>query len=448
MKKLVLSLVCLLVLGAVALGVWLQFPRIQRPRLLDESMSAARRRWDEAQAMAKDPAQNGFLDKTFLPYWGRQDREYKEGSSIAQVVLAWSDFAAVVSAGKERGGAATTAPYRKALADFEAVAPELVEQMRKPVFLPPDDSPDLNTRLPNFVAVRRCAQAVSALAEARLAQGRPAEAAQLICALASFGDSIKLQGSLISTMIGAAIQNIAADTFLGLLGPEARLSAKEWRQIEGRLVESLGLPASDQIADSMQTELLAAHNSFEAMRSGKAKDMAGLSVLPIPGWLAREERIVDNVMLPIIDDLRQGNASVPRAVESPTGWDYFSGNTGILANVFIPNFVRADGQLDMTRQRLSALALICEIRAYARSKGQLPRSVEELAGAGLAPDLLKALKREGSSYVSDGTTATLTLVYRMPDPNWTAPVNPFKPGSWVDESKRGGLVYRMAAPTH
>ena len=67
----------------------------------------------------------------------------------------------------------------------------------------------------------------------------------------------------------------------------------------------------------------------------------------------------------------------------PDWTDYLAGRSGIMVAILVPNFTRADDQMLYNRRKMLGLATAFGIKTFREQKGRLPKSLEELAKAGI-----------------------------------------------------------------
>lgn len=124
MKKLGLGLLGLFLLVVGFYFIWIQFPTIQNPSRLKAMERSARDRFEALQLEAQDPQRNGYLTKTFLPFWGRVGMERQKDSPIEKTVEAWKQYGTPAKGELVDHSALTSdGKYRAALKAFEEISP-------------------------------------------------------------------------------------------------------------------------------------------------------------------------------------------------------------------------------------------------------------------------------------------------------------------------------------
>ena len=388
-KSFIIGLLAVIALPIVLYGVWLQFPAARNQEIVSEAYAVTNERLAELNLRAEDPEINGFLNPTFSPYWGRKDQEYQQSSPTETTVKAWNDNYSTPGTGLKIDHPALQAEsdpkYLEALSGMEALAPELRAAMNKPVFFPPKFKLTADAMVPNLIAARACAQAMVGLAEAQVAQGKKEQAARDLVSVIHYGGLFNAQGTLISDMIGVAIQAIGADGFFGLIDINNDFPADSWKSLTQTILESI--PPKDTILRAMQGEMLFCHNTLVQISEnpGSLVELDGMSGLTaIPGFLGREERIYNNTMTDLVLAVKKdGRVSFGSDLTEPTTTDYLTGRSGIIARIMIANYERADKQCRINRNRIMATATATGIAAYRAQEGQLPESLAQLSEAGI-----------------------------------------------------------------
>jgi hypothetical protein len=232
--------------------------------------------------------------------------------------------------------------FSKALADMEGIAPELRDAMNKPLFMPPKFELNSESESANFIAARACAHLMVGLAEAEVAQHKDAQAAQDLVSVMNFGKGFYGQGTLIGDMLGVAIQAIGRDGFNGLIDLNSDISADEWKSYTRSILDSS--PPEEETLQALQGEVVFCGNSVDLLdeNPGALEDNSWLSVLP--GYLAREKRIYNNLMSDlIIRYQKDGTLKLPKELTEPQAMDRFTGRTGPLVELLVTGWERPDG---------------------------------------------------------------------------------------------------------
>lgn len=388
-KSFIIALLAIFLIPILLYGVWLQFPTARNPELVSEAYAVTNERIADLNMQAEDPEKNGFLNPTFVPYWGRKDQEYQESSPTEKAVKAWNDHYSTPGKGEKIDHRslqdAKDKDYLEALSGMEALAPELRTAINKPVFFPPKFELTADAMIPNLIAARACAQAMVGLAEAQVAQGKNEQAARDLVSVIHYGGLFNAQGTLIGDMIGVAIQAIGADGFFGLIDINFDFPANTWKSMTQTILKST--PPKDTVLRAMQGEMLFCHNTIEQISEnpGAVGELGGLPGLAtLPGFLEREERIYNNTMTDLILAVKADRrVSFGSDLTEPTTTDYITGRTGLIAQILIANYERADKQCRINRNRLTALATATGIAAYRAQEGRLPESLAQLSESGI-----------------------------------------------------------------
>ena len=413
--RLLFTFLLLLAIVFSCYGVWLQFPSARNTAVVTEAHAVAGDRLKERLARAEDPALNGFLSPTFVPYWGRPSRERVDGSPASKIVEAWSQYATPY--GNERVDhqslqAKADEGYSKALADMETVAPELREAMGKPVFIPPNFEPNSKSEVPNYIAARLCAYAMVALAEAQVAQGKKAQAAQDLVSVVHFGSGFVDHSTLVGDMVGVNIQSIGLHAFNGLIDINTDFSAKEWKSLAKQILDSTS--PKDAMLRALQGEIVFCGNSIELLATDSNVLGEGGWTPVLPGTLGREMRIYNNLMSDLIVQFQKdGTVRFPKELDEDRFMDRVAGRSGSLAKTLIPNCERSNELFNISRLSLTATATAAGVAAYRIQEGRLPERLTKLAEAGIPLTEDKELF-QAMDYQVNGDAATLKVQIQDP----------------------------------
>jgi len=415
-----MGLVGLVATVVVLYSIAMQFPQLSDKARVEASFAAAHSRNQSLEEQATKPEVNGYLSPTFLPYWGRKGMEYEPDSETERVVEQWKKFSSQAMEKKIDHIDLLTRKdpsYLEARGQFEALVPELLEALEKPVYFPPNSPLLSQTLLPNMNANRSCAQALCALAESKVAQGKSDEAVEMIARTILAGERLSGSGFLLVEMFGVVMQAIGADAFLGLIDPEKlELTPELWQSLTEELVESV--PSKDILVQSFEAEMTSWHDTFQ---KGIDNEFFKINKLTdLPGYLQREQRIYLNAMCDMQKQAEsQSSLVLPSYLTRPGLWDWISGRTGHVAQMLIPNYDRAGGQLAVNRARTAGLATILGVLNYRAKQGGLPETLDDLASVGIPmvedPDFKKSL-----TYQKEGDRATLKIVLQTsPTIDWS-----------------------------
>lgn len=398
--------------------LWILFPREKNPAKMNSHVRAAKERFTKVQSVANDPSQNGWQSETFLPYWGRKDKEYQEDSPVGKTVRTWVGEYSTTGKGETVNHKALLqaedAAYLKALRSFEKLVPELQAAMEKPVFVEPQESALWSNTVMNYIAARGAAQGMAGYAEYAVAEGRPAVAADVLSAAAQMGQRLGSNGVLITQMIGLAVQAIARDEICRLLPPRADLKAKEWTRLSNRLFEAV--MDKDQLFFALENEVMTMENSLRQIHlgvDGAEGILEGSAYLSLPGILSKEERIYRNVMGKMLDALqREENTIIPAAAMNPSMVDCLAGRTGALVALAVPNTIRARSQVELNDRAMISTALYAGLMAYRQKKGTMPDKLEKLSAVGVkVPESVKSRLKLIDYKVSSGQRASLSFEF-------------------------------------
>jgi hypothetical protein len=300
--------------------------------------------------------------------------------------------------------------YSAALEAMEKVAPELRVAMNKPLFAPPKSDHNAATVIPNFIAARACAQAMVGLAESEVAQGRVEQAAVDLVSVVNFGSGFNGQGTLITDMVGIAIQDIGIDGFNGLIDINTDLAAESWKSLASSLLKTV--PPKDTLLGSLQGEMLYAHNSIALAHDDPELVDEAIRLSPLahlPGFYDREERIYNNVMSDLILQYQnKGTLELPKEFVEPSALDQFTGRSGTFAVLMVSDAGRAGRRILLSRKLQIATATAVGIAAYRAQEGKLPDGLAQLSETGIpVTDETEIL--DSMEYSVEGKTATLRV---------------------------------------
>ncbi len=410
------------ILVALSLGIiiatyafWVSFPPVKDPAFVEQAMKNASERFEAIQAQAKDPAKNGYLTPEFLPFWGRRGQEADDKAPINNVFDNWANFSSP-STGEpvdhKKLQIEEDEKYLAALKEFDAMAPSLLEALRKPIFTTPEDRLAFDNIVLNFIAYRKAAQTLVGLAEAKKAQNRPVEVADILVTVVQSGERLMGHNSLIHDMIGVAIQAIGGEGIALLVDPAQPIGAEKAAELTGRLVAAV--PSADQLYRSLEAELLMGHNGITDIIESGSKAADEVPVSGIPGFMQREDRIYQNVMAGLMKKAQAGEATtLPPGFDDPSLSDWITGKTGILAQILVPNFTRAGAQVDFNRARTSGIATAFGVMTFREKEGRLPKDLDELAQSGIPVLSESDLKAMG--YKVEGSGARLSVPFKPPE---------------------------------
>ncbi len=419
-RNLVLGLLAVLL---VAYAIWVQFPSAQHAEVTELALANARQRNLALLELAKDPELNGYLEPTLLPYWGRQSGERDPKAPIEQVLEAWQDYSSSFKGEKvdhSKLQQDQDQAYLKALEDFRQLRPQLLQALQKPVFYPPNSPISFDTEVMNFNGIRNLALLTVGLAEADVAAGDPASAAEATVSILQLGSKMMAHGTLIQDMIGVAIQAIGTDGFLELIPPQTQLEASIWKDLAARLVEAI--PPTEQMEYALEGELLFGQSIFDSLD----QPFDGLeeinNPIPLPGFTAREERIYKNTMTGMLITYRDTRRIVQdKSLTEPNFFDWVTGRAGYLQQVLVPNTERAATQMEINRARISGLATAVGVLAYRAQEGVLPSDLSKLTEAGIPH--LEPMPENLKFSLEDETAI---LIVTVDDPTAPAIINSWK----------------------
>ncbi len=377
---------CLASLLAVAVCYlsWVAMPSVRSENEIEELLARQQRAYEDDQRLARDPERNAYIDPQLAPFWGRKSLEFKNASKASQVMTAMRAYGFLGN--EDEKGSQVAALWKKkdsglrtATAEFAAFQPALRKTLSRTAFVfPSSEAPFVETEMPNFLALRSIAQALSAYAEVQLADGHPAAALDAsldILALARLSVGQKAH-PLIMTVMASAIQTTGQETIGYLLQASSAWSETELRKLLSALESN---PVTPELRlDSMEYELWVARNTFRRP-PGTLFGSAGR----LPGVWQREWRLFQNDYYPSVQSARAGTVTpAPAAAQAgPLAW--YLGQHSVMAQWTMPNFERVNSLLEISRERQGFLRLYAELLLRKR-QGKLPATLSPEEARGLA----------------------------------------------------------------
>lgn len=420
MKSCLGAVIGLLVAVLVAYGVWVQFPKLNNPTLATSIYTRVTAKHSKISRDVNNPSLNGFLQPDLSLYWGRRGKAYRPGSKTESIVKTWNQYSTPANGALVDHKSLQKSQdngYQKAQKDFEPLAAKIRSSVEKPIFFPPKNNLDAEAVIPNFIGIRAYAQALVGLSEARVAQGRIYEAADNMVVAVEFGNRTGKSGGLMAAMIGVAVQRIGLDGLTGLIDPQTPITAPQWEELSQRLLDSIS-PA-DALQNCLEWELTANYNTVQKYKakSGSSNSLLVGKVDWLPGYLAREERILVNTMTDQIDELvRTGTVTSRPYLNTPSYYDWFSGRTGQLAQMLVSEPSRAQSHLELARVQLETLATAYAILGYKARTGEFPETLSLLRNGDQQFDLRPGAM-EAMTYTVEGKSALLRRRFTQPTPN-------------------------------
>lgn len=385
MKKPGIRIGCVaLLLGGLGIyAVWVSLPRPKYPEQAREVLQRQQQAFSERQKLAEDRSNNGYLDSHFLGYWGRKDIEAKPGHPL---LSALRPFREADTSPQSYSQQLQDPQFRAATESFHKVLPDLRKAWGQPVFLPPETGlREVDSPIPNFVAIRDLVKALVACAEIDADQGRVAQALQDQLLGLEFAHRFAEQkgNSLLDTMLGTAWQSILHAGIASVLQePNQKWKPEELRQLQSALVNTQ--VSEDVVQRALEAELLLGENTFRRMGESRQRkngiDRWG-GMASFPGLLQREARLYENDFMPLL--------------QSPNpnfGWtDHFGfgswmlGEHGYASTILIPNAEGARRGLELTRSRQSFLHLYAGLLEFEARQQRPAASLKELQETGYQP---------------------------------------------------------------
>ncbi len=113
-----------------------------------------------------------------------------------------------------------------------------------------------------------------------------------------YGKTLQNHTSLLGDMFGVAVQALGVGGYVGLVGPDAELTAEQWKELTARMVERISV--KEQMALAMESEMNSFLTTSERLAKGESLeglDEMNLALFRFPGLFNREVRIFSNMAL-------------------------------------------------------------------------------------------------------------------------------------------------------
>ncbi len=370
----------LLLLLLIGYGVVVSLPVRRDGAQVEEALAKARQRTESIASRLKDPAQNGFLQPTLEPYWGRG---WDNAGPVKDAIKAWTAYSY-----QEQNKPVQHHPllvskdpaYAAARAGFEAYVPDLVHAFSKPIFQPVvADMIDPSAQLQES-AFTSLTLALNVSAESLFAQGQPGRAALFYQLGFMEGQKTYQNVGLPQLMRAVSLQGLTFQSMVAYLGPDAKLSEKEWIGMSAVVAASCPTPVT--VGQSIENDLAFGTEFLNRPRGsyeGDAKPLRGLFLLP--GARARELRIYQNYMAEVLP----GVATMRIAVGPPgaTLFDTLSGKSGPGLRLLVVDYQRQVARLTVHMAKMTGLSAMGGVCAYRVRHGKPPAALGDLDTLGL-----------------------------------------------------------------
>ena len=362
---------------------WVSFP----PSRYEAQAAAILRRQQENfsahQKLAADATKNAFSDPVLVEYWGRKNQEYRDHSKAQQAITALAEWGACSEWKDTRLGEALAhkdSVALEAVTGFEELYPHLSEVIGRPYFVATyDEPPSLMTIVPNLVALRKIAQALSCYSEVCMLRGQQDRAVLANRQIFELGHLLTRQNTwLIQSLLAIANQAIGSQTLCNLL--QQPVAGWPVAQLEKTLLtlEKTHF-APDMLVSPLEAELYGVQNSLQVVAKGD--DAVALRFFP--GLLQREWRLYKNDYLPMLLDI-EAKGSTQRTLPRESLGQWLLGQHGYASAVIMPNLNKAILQCQLARRRQAFLHLYLKLMIL-RSQGHLPETLEKLVASGFKP---------------------------------------------------------------
>lgn len=385
-------------------------PRERYSQVVDAALTDVTQRIEQRQSQIKDPKVNGFLSPRFEYFWGGGAEA--ESHSVRDAINAW-----VVPYSYQISGvtvdhagllAKKDAAYLKARSDFEALLPDLIEALGKPLLQPANDDPFNPTRVFNEQALTSLTIALNAYAESLLLEGN-AEKSALAYELAfRLGALVFDDVASIQTMIGVSLQGLAFQSLVGYFQPAVPLSPVQWAGFS-QAVSSV-TPTPITLGETVQKDLAFGVHFLQQPRSsydGDARFLRGTYL--IPGMRARDQRTYRNVMGEVLEESKTG--VVKQDLPSTDALVMLRGESGPGTVLLTPNYEQQSARFTLHAAKMSGFAACAGVAAYRALHERLPASLAELDTLNLqAPGGNPWSTVKGISYSLQGEQAQILVV--------------------------------------
>lgn len=420
-------------------NVWVSTPVTDSTdQILEIKQTVANRVMDSEKHYANYQI-NGYVDPIFLAFPHPEDLDTPQDQRIRDIILKWEEYSSFNRRGLvDHSSLQGDAEYRQALSAFETLSSDILDAIQKPAFITPDRMGGEFFAKVNYLSIRKITYSMVALAEARVAQGNPSEAADILTAVIGWGHTMQSGSSLIGDMIAISMQWIATDAYIGLLGPDVQLRPGQWRDMSAHLTASVSDP--DQLLVTMEAEIARLHDYLLDLKSGEASgeeiqwnDIPGFAFkLKVPGYLERETRIFTNAAADVHKRILAGEMDpIPSLHGEPSWFDMVAGRHGKLAASILPNYSIAQRRMEHNRNKVIATAVASGVRAYQEEVGRLPSNLNDLRLAKIIIPDWKTLEDLGVTYNLNGDGgATLSVMSSTSASELDSDLEPYGDGSW------------------
>lgn len=367
-----------LVIGIVSYGTWVFLPRSHYAQQAQTLLQQTAERDRVDRELAKDTANNGYLNPTLLPLWGRKDIEFKPESEIQATIknlVQFSDLSAGRETNLENEVKTQNTQVLERFRDFEKIYPEFRKAAHAKRFLIPYEEEPYASRLyPNLLGLRRVCEAATAYAEYLTLEGKADEA------LAVSGDLLALtrqigqqQRVLWLLTFHNSLQAMAQKTAVMVL-ETSKPSDQALRNFAKELQDTQ--PDGKSIDQAMENELLFGTNSLDHLD----KDPNSAFLTNIPGLVSREKRMYHNDYLPYLIARQKGETTAPESYEGAGFMAWFLGQRSFAGKALSINPKITERSFQLVRKRQGLIHLLVEMRLQKASRLQDLKDYKPLDG--------------------------------------------------------------------
>lgn len=274
---------------------------------------------------------------------------------------------------------------QKARANFQKLLPDLKTAISKPYFVSSETRLSIARELPNFAQLRDLVRAVAFEAHLQMLEGKIEPALGMTAINCALQPKIQ-QGEphVIGAVMAASLFNNAIEPIFSCEWYHHPVSDSALQMFEENL-KLQEVPLTED-ARCFEFELVGFHQTVaqgpSALSAGTPAPLekVTLHVLYSTGIIDRECRLYDNDMLPIIEDIRNGNPVSMQYISQASPWlDDLRGKHGRLALEFLANYERAQGVLAYSRTLNRVARIFSAIKRYHNLKKEWPTKIEDLA---------------------------------------------------------------------
>ncbi len=412
MRRIAIAIGTAVLLSLALLLAWLSLPYPHSHPRLDDLASQAK---EERESFA--PEKNGYNTQALQSLW-------TGGASLEPVGVART-----VGTRAHVGPLPFSGTASKEGALSRELYASLLDLSGKSVFYAGDQTHP-------GVALRLAGRAILQEAASQPDFSKELEGFRAVFALAG---SVRRARTLDNEISSLQLQNDAFEALTYRFPPSRSLTTEQWKEISALVVEStpdpqrlvLAIGGSSAELDSKLKTALTEPN-YSQLRGW----------LSLPGWQAREQRFLNNLLLEGIEEWEKGRLpGAPAEVTDQLAVSSFmTGESGLLTSTLCPPYWVAAGQTASVQARLTGLGLSYALLAYKAERGTFPEELADLRHLNLPLPPRDELQALEATYESGAQGTVLALNY--PPGKYTLGEPEIKTG-WVQVVDHR-LVFRLA----